>query len=108
MHSTRGDRGTIYVDDSEGDAEICQVAENNRDANAKLIAAAPDLLRELQNLMRFVDNLEMTLAPDSILRHNVALALDKAKPAIKSQYHHDGYSEDAPSNSGEPNGGRAG
>ncbi|KKL21261.1 hypothetical protein LCGC14_2447250 [marine sediment metagenome] len=67
QHGVTGDRGTMYVDDSEGDAEICQMADINREANGRLIAAAPDVRRKILDLADEIESWK-EFGFDSVIR----------------------------------------
>ena len=42
----------VFLDNEGGTPSICKLVGNDKDANARLIAAAPDLLEALQNLLK--------------------------------------------------------
>lgn len=50
-------RGTVhvFVDNEGGTPSICKLVGNDKDANARLIAAAPDLLEALEDLFCVAD-----------------------------------------------------
>ena len=50
--------GTVHVflDNKEGTPSICKLVGNDKDANARLIAAAPELLGALEELFSMADD----------------------------------------------------
>jgi hypothetical protein len=64
------DKTTVLVDAPESFLKVRQIAECEEEADALLIAAAPDLLRELQHAVHWFDQ----ITPEDVARYRSAIA----------------------------------
>jgi hypothetical protein len=74
----------VFYDIGRGTRPICKLIGEDEEANAHLIAAAPELLEALQSLTLYVEQLETVVyAPDDAGTHesveNARAAIAKAK-----------------------------
>ena len=91
--SNKGQAADIYIDDDNGGGEItvCKMAADVEDremieANARLISAAPDLLKALKMLYQWVQaEVEQfeAAAPDDFIIEAVEAAIKKAEEVEK-------------------------
>ena len=75
-------RGTVHVfiDNEGGTPSICKLVGNDKDANARLIAAAPDLLEALEYYVEKVADLSRYgVMIETSLREKAEAAIAKAK-----------------------------
>jgi hypothetical protein len=77
-HKPKGSNGFVYVDDEgsdQGNVATCYLAETAM-ANAKLIAAAPELLKALQESQRYL--VELGTTESGMAYHKNMQAINKA------------------------------
>jgi hypothetical protein len=66
---------------ADGNLIACAVRNENMQANAKLIAAAPDLLSALENLTVLFDRMDRSGATNKAAYNDAIAAIAKAKGA---------------------------
>lgn len=77
--TTKGEFGIDYKIRNNQDSLICTIGPNSQDANARLIAAAPDLLLALEMLVLGADNDLTTEEIRAYIQKEARAAIAKAR-----------------------------